>query len=137
MYNIIKNVIKTDNYDLTDIKRKIDTMWLKGSITEEQHKELQLMAVEGANAENSVDILQKIAELEKKIAELEANDGVEPDVGETPEEPVAHPEYVTGKWYYSGDKITYNGAVYECTAPEGTVCVWNPSDYPPYWNKVE
>lgn len=141
MYNIIKNVLKTGNFELSDIKQKIDTFWLKGNITDYQRQELKKLAEDGAKAENSVDVLRKLAELEKTVADLEAkvaaleNSGTESP--EEPEEAVTYDEFVTGKWYYSGDKITFNGAVYECTAPEGTVCVWNPSDYPAYWSKIE
>lgn len=40
MYDIIKNVITSGSYELTDILKKIDTIWLQGTLTEEQRTEL-------------------------------------------------------------------------------------------------
>lgn len=44
-------------------------------------------------------------------------------------------EYSPGKWYYRGDRVTFNGSVYICIAPEGVACVWSPTEYPAYWQK--
>lgn len=51
------------------------------------------------------------------------------------EKAVAVPEYVAGTWYYRGDRVGYNGSIYRCVAPDGVVCVWNPDEYPVYWEK--
>lgn len=54
-----------------------------------------------------------------------------------PEPPTEeYPEFVVGKWYYNGDKCSFGGKNYTCTAPTGTVCVWSPTDYPAYWKEV-
>ena len=39
MYDIIKNVITSGSYELTDILKKIDTIWLQSTLTEEQRTE--------------------------------------------------------------------------------------------------
>lgn len=44
-------------------------------------------------------------------------------------------EYEQGKWYYRGDTVTFEGAVYVCIAPDGAVCTWSPTEYAPYWQK--
>jgi hypothetical protein len=54
----------------------------------------------------------------------------------TPPSTESYDDYVPGKWYYGGDKASFNGKNYVCTAPEGTVCVWSPSEYPTYWREV-
>ena len=41
--------------------------------------------------------------------------------------------YTAGKWYYRGDKVSFDGKVYTCIAPGGVACVWTPSEYPIYW----
>ena len=41
--------------------------------------------------------------------------------------------YTAGKWYYRGDKVSFDGKVYTCIAPGGVACVWSPSEYPIYW----
>ena len=46
-------------------------------------------------------------------------------------------KYVVGKWYYNGDKCSFEGVNYVCIAPEGATCVWSPKDYPAYWEVAE
>jgi hypothetical protein len=46
-------------------------------------------------------------------------------------------KYQVEKQYYTGDNIYFEGENYVCIAPEGTVCVWSPKDYPAYWEKVK
>lgn len=132
MYDIIKSVIVSGVYELSDILKKIDTIWLQGDITDEQRTELMEMARENANPMNGVDLVAKVEELDRRVKVLEENKNVEP---EEPKE--EYPEYVVGKWYYKGDKISYNDKNYVCVAPEGQVCTWSPSEYPPYWELVE
>lgn len=133
MYEVIKNVIESKRYELSDILTKIDTIWLQGSITDEQKAELVNMARENANVQNSMDILAKLEELDKRVKALEDAQA------STDKEPTdtTYPEYEVGKWYYKGDKVTFEGKVYECIAPEGQVCTWSPSEYPAYWEEVE
>ena len=133
MQKIIEKVIESRNYELSDILKKIDTLWVQGSITEEAKKILADKARNNANMQNSMDILAKLEELDKRIKELEAQAETET---EEPTE-TTYPEYTAGKWYYKGDKVTFDGVAYECTAPEGVVCVWSPTEYPAYWEEVE
>lgn len=46
-------------------------------------------------------------------------------------------EYVSGTWYYRGDRVSFNDAVYTCIAPAGVVCTWSPTEYPTYWRKED
>ena len=144
MYEIIKTVIESGQYDLTDILKKIDVQWISGKITEEQRNELIQLAQGKANAKNSVDILSKLAEMEKRMVAREKEiialktPYVIPEEaeGETEEgNTQEYPEYLAGKWYYNGDNISFEGEIYTCIAPEGQVCTWNPVEYPPYWKK--
>ena len=134
MYKITKNVIEMGGFNLTDILRKIDSLWIKGSITDDERADLYNMAQTKAKAKDSIDIVAKIAELETKIIALEIKlEGVEDVV---PEESPNYEEFVVGKWYYTGNRITFEGKNYVCIAPEGTVCVWSPDDYPAYWEEI-
>lgn len=134
MYKITKNVIEMGGFNLTDILRKIDSLWIKASITDDERADLYNMAQTKAKAKDSIDIVAKIAELETKITALEIKlEGVEDVV---PEESPNYEEFVVGKWYYTGNRITFEGKNYVCIAPEGTVCVWSPTDYPSYWEEV-
>ena len=134
MYNIIKTVIEAGKYELKDIIRKIDTMWFEGKLSDEEKADLIAMAQGKANPQNSVDLMTKLAELEKRVKALEEMNKVSDTEGEkVPEETELYEAFVEGKWYYNGDKCSEDGKNYTCVAPEGTVCVWSPSAYPPYW----
>lgn len=143
MYSIIKSTIERGAYNLADMLTKIDTIWIQGSITDEQRTELTSSAQSHAKAEYSFAPVQKqidalverIAELHERITAIEKGTPHEP-----PAEPDEWPEYVkpTGAHdaYYKGDKISYNGAHYICKAPDNTACVWSPDEYPAYWEVV-
>lgn len=128
MYSAVENVLKNGGYNLNDIIRKIDILWVKGSFTDEERNNLLLLARDGAKTENDIDVLAKLNELENRVRLLEK--GI--DASEDTEE---YPEWQDGKWYYNGDKCSFEGANYVCVAPDGVVCVWSPSVYPPYWEK--
>lgn len=133
MKKIIESVINSKNYDLSDILKKIDTLWVQGSIDEEEKKHLAELARENANVHNSIDILAKLEELDKRVKALEDAKADVPDEEQTE---TTYPEFEPSKWYYAGDKVMFDGKVYECIAPEGVVCVWSPVDYSAYWEEV-
>ena len=130
MYNAIKNVLAQGDYNLKDMLDKIDLLWVKNKLTNEEYEELVTSAREGAKAENSFDVFEKLAELNKRVSALEKGDGGE----DAPS--VEYHEYEVGKWYYTGDKVSFEGTNYTCIAPDGVVCVWSPKDYPAYWEEV-
>ena len=131
MYAIIKNVIQSGRDELTDMLTKIDTLRVQSSLTDDERTELIALALEGADVSQSVDVLEKLADLDKRVAALERAGATDPEPGEE------YPEYVAGKWYYKDDKCTYKGSKYICTAPAEVVCVWSPEEYPAYWQFVE
>lgn len=46
MYEILKKVITSKRYELTDMLRKIDTLWAQGDLDDEQRTELIALAAE-------------------------------------------------------------------------------------------
>jgi len=144
MYQDIKEIIKSKQYELRDILKKINTVWLKSYISKEEMEELEDLARENANAENSYAPLQEqinniynveLADIKNRLAKLEQESGQEV---EEPTEPVEeYPAYVqpTGAHdaYNEGDKITYNGKKYVCKM---NGCVWTPDAYPQGWEEV-
>ena len=130
MYNAIKNVLVQGDYNLKDMLDKIDLLWAKDKLTNEEYEELVTSAREGAKAENSFDAFEKLAELDKRVSALEKGNSGE----DAPT--VEYHEYEVGKWYYTGDKVSFEGTNYTCIAPDGVVCVWTPSAYPTYWEEV-
>lgn len=126
MFEIIKNVISEKQFELSDILKKINTVWVQGDISDEEKTGLAGMAQDNADTSNSIEVTAKLEELDRRVRVLENKFS-----GETEE----YPDYVIGKWYYNGDKITFNGNKYVCIAPENQVCTWSPREYPTYWEK--
>ena len=156
MYDIVYNVIEEGRYELADLLTKIDTLWIQGSLTEEQKTALVQLAREKARPENSYAGIQKqmetlfanFAEIAKQVgtntleianikAKMEEQGTTIPEPEPEPEE--EYPEYVqpTGAHdaYHNGDKITYRGKRYRCIAPEDVAVVWTPDVYPAYWEE--
>lgn len=133
MYSVVKSVIESRNYELADMLTKIDTLWVQGSITEEERAELIDLARQNAEVQQSIDILAKLEELDMRVKALEEGKSDVPTEGG---EEVTYDEYVAGKWYYNGDIVMFEGKTYKCNAPAGHVCTWSPSEYPIYWAEV-
>ena len=154
MYEIIKNVINTGDYELKDFLEKINIMYIEGEITKEQKDELDNLARKNANPENSYAPLQEqidnlYSELDALKSTVEANaqgmsalkEAVEELSGTViePEYPPVeeYPEYKqpTGAHdaYKVGDKITFEGNKYTCILDN---CVWSPTEYPSAWQEI-
>lgn len=139
MYDIIKTVILSKNYVLEDMLYKINKMWIESAITEEQKTELDNLARENANVENSYAPIQEqinqicfiLDSMDNRIKKLK---GTEEPIGPAEE----YPEYKqpTGAHdsYKNGDKVTYKGKKYICKMDN---CVWSPDTYPQAWEEVE
>ena len=137
MYEVIKKVIESKKYELSDILKKIDTLWLQGDISNGQKDSLITLARTNAEIGNSVDVLVKLEEMNKRLTSVEAElKALKTDSSDPETEETTVAEYEAGKWYYAGDKVSFNGSTYVCTAPDGATCVWSPSDYPAYWELV-
>ena len=140
MYEQVKEVIKGKRFELKDMLRKIDVLWLQGDITNAQKAQLEDMA------RNDADMDKGYASLEERIAALEAwkkqieeNGGAVPDAGETDADyPAWHKPTGAHDAYYTGARMTYtDGKKYECTAPEGYAVVYGPDVLPGMWQLME
>ena len=97
MYTIIKSVINSGSFELTDILTKIDTLWVQGSIKDNQRTELIALARSNATPEATYAPLQEqvntLAErldaLTARVTAIEAGTPAEP-----PAEPDEWPAYV-------------------------------------------
>ena len=135
MWKIIEKVIESKNFELSDMLKKIDTLWVHGKIDDDTRSILSNKARENANVQNSFDVIKKLEELDKRVKELEAK--ANPDTEEETEDPKeSYEEYKVGKWYYAGNRVMFEGKVYECIAPENATCVWSPTEYPAYWEEI-
>lgn len=138
MHGIIKQVIKEKEYVLGEMLERINIFCARGDITIEEQEELTELARANASAEVEVDLFKKVVELDSAVKLLTARlDAYEKENKEETETAVAYPPFVVGKWYYAGDTCSEAGFNFVCAAPEGQVCTWSPSQYPPYWKQVD
>ena len=72
VFELYKNVISTGNYAVSDMEQRIETVYAAGKITAEERAELLILAAENAKDAVQIDIVEKLAELESRIAVLEA-----------------------------------------------------------------
>lgn len=157
MKTIIENVILSGRFELSDMLKKIDTLWIQGDLTDDEKEMLVSLAREKAAPENSYaplqDQIDTLYEEVKTLTEtVNANalgmaalkEAVE-KLGSTvtPAEPEPEEEFKPFKKptgahnaYYAGAKILFDGDKYVCVAPQDQPCVWSPIEYPAYWEKV-
>lgn len=64
-------VIMRGGYVLADMEQRIDKLWLEGKITEQDREELLPMAAQYAQDQYQVDVVAKLADLEKRVYDLE------------------------------------------------------------------
>ena len=138
MYNVIKSVINSQRFELSDMLRKIDTLWLQAQINDDQKTELEALAREKADPAMSVTVMTRLDDLEKRVKDLENGPKPEPAPAD-PDEPTATEEYPAFRpkqVYVKGDKITFRGKRYVCVLNEYTDrTTWSPADYPAYWQE--
>lgn len=124
---------------LTDMLARIDAYHIRGKLTDEERDTLYAEARAAApdNFAEHLEIFETLTAFGKRISDLEAAVAALQGGGSGGEEEEMPPEFVVGKWYYNGDRITFNGIAYTCSAPDGVVVVWSPADTPQYWTADE
>ena len=104
MKNIFINAINGGNFVLSEMETKIDTLWVKGSLTESERNDLLELAASKANDLNQINVLAKIADLESRVYTLEhAND--EQEQGEAE---VTYPTWESGRITLKGEILWYD-----------------------------
>ena len=101
MKNIFINAINGGNFNLTEMETKIDTLWVKGSLTEAERNELLELAAAKANDLNQIDVVARIAELERRVYALE-----NPAEEEQPE--VVYPIWESGYITAKGETVQFD-----------------------------
>lgn len=67
----LQAIIATGEYALGTLEDRIDRLWLEGKLTTEQRDELRQAAAEGAKEDYQIDVLGKLADLERRVYDLE------------------------------------------------------------------
>lgn len=138
-------VVEAGGYDLADLLRRIDVLYVGGRLTDEEREELVGEARDKADPtaayapiEQRLEALEAWrTEVERRLAAIEAG-------GDEPEEPEPEDEYPAWKKptcaedaYYTGMKMTYtDGKRYECIAPEDYDVTYGPDVLPGMWREV-
>lgn len=112
MYNSVLIVIQSGEYNLSDLTKKIDTLWLKSYLTDDERESLTKLAIEKANPDAGLpSFSERMAALEKRVSKLEGNLSLGGDSGSSD-----WPEWVqpTGAHdaYAKGSQVTHNGERY-------------------------
>lgn len=156
MYDIIKQVINSGDFELEKMLETIKVNRVREDITAEQETELIALAREKADPTNSYSGVQKridemaiqlnsvttlLQEHEKQITAIktaiEEGGTIVPEPKPNPE-PEEFPDWKQPSGahdaYNTGDKMTYtDGKKYICKM-DG--CVWGPDVYPAAWEEV-
>ena len=72
MKEFIESVIRTGNYVLSEMEERIQKMYVLGKISEADMVELLNLAAENADDNKQIDVAAILADLESRIARLEA-----------------------------------------------------------------
>ncbi|CVI72317.1 hypothetical protein NDGK_02517 [Clostridiales bacterium CHKCI001] len=119
MYEIIKFTIESRNFVVSDIKNKVDTLWIEGVLTSEQREELIQLISEYANPDTQAPelesliaiVLQEIETIKDRIEKLEGGN----ETGT--EQPNIIPEWKAwdgvSSEYQPGAVVTHNGKYYQ------------------------
>lgn len=74
MKDFIKGIIRSGNYKLDEMERKIKKLYVLGDLTESDMSELLTMAANGVDNSAQVDLFAKIVDLEHRLVALETAD---------------------------------------------------------------
>ena len=123
---MIESTILSGDYELDKILSSIDLYHIEGSLTDEERRELIELARENAKIQYKEDdisqLFDRLHALEERVAKLEDTEMVE-----------KYPEYEDGRWYFSGDGVTFKGTKYTCIAKKTK---FSPAVKPKDWQEV-
>ena len=124
---IIRSVIETGSYDLSSMLETIAYHQAHGGMTLEEMEELTGKARAKAKPQYDPEkdfeqVLDRLHALEERVAKLEGTEVVE-----------KYPEYEDGRWYFSGDGVTFEGTKYTCIAKKTK---FSPAEKPKDWQEV-
>ena len=127
-YGSIKTLIGFGGYRLDEMEERIERLWVEGKLTTEQRDELRTLAAESAQDADQVDVVARLAELERRVYDLEHPTDIYP---------IWKAGYITKKgeivrFDVSGDGeldlCQYNGGRNETSLSIGKIEGWNMLD---------
>lgn len=122
-FELFKDVIKTKNFKLDDMRTRIKRCYITGDLTEEEQRELFTLVSSNVNHEaERPEWLEIARKLDERISFLEEEVRVLKSGETTPEDSTETSQYE--KWtpwdgisdkYQLGDIVEHNGVLYEST----------------------
>lgn len=67
----VRTTIERRDYVLADMEERINKLWIEGKLTDTDRDELMQLAADNADDTLQVDVMEKLADLERRIWELE------------------------------------------------------------------
>ena len=123
---MIESTILSGDYELDKVLSSIDLYHIEGSLTDEERRELIDLARENAKIqykeEDISQLFDRLHALEERVTKLEETEVVE-----------KYPEYEDGRWYFSGEGVTFEGKKYTCIAKKTK---FSPAEKPKDWQEV-
>ena len=153
MYEIIKAVIQSGAFVVSDITQKINTLWVESKLTDEERQELSEMMIDYINPSTQAPELkelylqlreelgavkEEVSTLKTEVAELKGTEETEPGPG---------PETTIPKWkpwdgistdYQAGAVVKHKGKYYK-NVLEGMQNTWEPGSAgvdERYWKEI-
>ena len=137
MYELIRSVIQAHTFnDSNALLTKMQRLYVEGTLTEEQYTELRAMLYDAQptkeyDVESEIDNiwleLRRIANIVDHMPEPTPDPDPDPEIPEWVQPTGAHDAYMMG------DKVRYNGYVYESLINGN---VWAPDVAPTCWKVV-
>ena len=110
IYDILKNVIESGEYRLSDMATRIDTVWAEGKLTDAQRTELHALTQSHLTPGGEAPALAaQVAALTARMADMEARLTALEGGGEAEEWPDWEPWDGVSDRYKQGAQVTHNG----------------------------
>jgi len=125
---IIRSYIASGTYVLAQLEGRIDALWIEGKLTDEQRSELLQLAADKAKDVLQINIVEKIANLETRVYDLEHPTDIYPvwQTGQVSERGVVYRFDVTGDGEL--DLVRYDGGRASTSLSIGKIEGWHMLD---------
>ena len=110
IYVILKNVIESGEYRLSDMTTRIDTVWAEGKLTDAQRTELHALTQSRLTPDwEAPSLAAQVAALTARMADMKARLTALEGGGEAEEWPAWEPWDGVSDRYKQGAQVTHNG----------------------------
>ena len=125
IYDILKSVIESGEYRLSDMATRIDTVWAEGKLTDAQRTELHDLTQSRLTPDGEAPTLTaQVEALTARMADMEARLTALEGGGEAEEWPAWEPWDGVSDRYKQGAQVTHNGYHWRSTFAGQNV--WEP-----------